>query len=77
MNALLPGGPTRTGMLPQVVPDRIEAALLDPEIIVSPLLWLVSSEADETTGRRLVATKWPAGRGGKSAVEAATEQAGW
>jgi len=50
---------------------------LDPSIMVQPLLWLVSPEADGMTGSRLVATKWQTGGDGKSAAEAATEQAGW
>jgi hypothetical protein len=51
--------------------------MLDPSIMVPPLLWLVSPEADGMTGRRLVATKWQTGSEGKLAAEAATEQAGW
>jgi len=77
VNALLPGGATLTGMIPQTVSENAKSALLDPSIMVPPLLWLVSPEADGITGRRLVATKWPAGSEGKSAAEAATEQAGW
>jgi NAD(P)-dependent dehydrogenase (short-subunit alcohol dehydrogenase family) len=77
VNALLPGGATLTGMIPQTVSEKAKSALLDPSIIVPPLLWLVSPEADGMTGRRLVATKWQTGSDGKSAAEAATEQAGW
>jgi NAD(P)-dependent dehydrogenase (short-subunit alcohol dehydrogenase family) len=77
VNALLPGGPTLTGMVPQTVSEKAKSAMLDPSIVVPPLLWLVSSEADGMTGRRLVATKWQTGSDGKSAAEAATEQAGW
>jgi hypothetical protein len=51
--------------------------MLDPQVMVPPLLWLVSGEADGMTGRRLVAAKWQARRDGQSAAEAATEQAGW
>jgi NAD(P)-dependent dehydrogenase (short-subunit alcohol dehydrogenase family) len=77
VNALLPGGATLTGMIPQTVSEKTKSGLLDPSIMVPPLLWLVSPEADGMTGRRLVATKWQTGRDGKSAAEAATEQAGW
>jgi NAD(P)-dependent dehydrogenase (short-subunit alcohol dehydrogenase family) len=77
VNALLPGGATLTGMIPQTVSEKAKSALLDPSIIVPPLLWLVSPEADGMTGRRLVATKWQTGSDGKSAAEAASEQAGW
>jgi NAD(P)-dependent dehydrogenase (short-subunit alcohol dehydrogenase family) len=77
VNALLPGGATLTGMIPQTVSEKAKSALLDPSIMVPPLLWLVSPEADGMTGRRLVATKWQTSSDGKSAAEAATEQAGW
>jgi 3-oxoacyl-[acyl-carrier protein] reductase len=77
VNALLPGGATLTGMVPQTLSENAKSALLDPSIIVPPLLWLVSAEADGMTGRRLVATKWLTGADGKSAAEAAIEQAGW
>ena len=77
VNALLPGGATLTGMVPETLSETAKSALLDPSIIVPPLLWLVSRQADGMTGRRLVATQWQAGSDGRSAAEAATEQAGW
>jgi NAD(P)-dependent dehydrogenase (short-subunit alcohol dehydrogenase family) len=77
VNALLPGGATLTGMVPQTMSEKAKSALLDPSIIVPPLLWLVSPEADGMTGRRLVAIKWQTGIDGKSAAEAAAEPAGW
>jgi len=77
VNALLPGGPTLTGMVPETTSEEAKSAMLDPSIIVPPLLWLVSPEANGMTGRRLVATKWQTGSDGKSAADAATEQAGW
>lgn len=77
VNALLPGGPTLTGMVPETMSAQAKSAMLDPRIIVPPLLWLVSPESDGMTGRRLVATKWQTGSDGKSAAGAATEQAGW
>jgi NAD(P)-dependent dehydrogenase (short-subunit alcohol dehydrogenase family) len=77
VNALLPGGATLTGMIPQTVPEKAKLALLDPSIMVPPLLWLVSPQADGITGRRLVATQWQTASDGKSAAGAATEQAGW
>ena len=59
VNALLPGGATRTGMIPSGLPDHILAALLDPAIIVPPLLYLASEKSDGITGRRFVGTGWP------------------
>ena len=77
VNALLPGGATLTGMVPDTVSETAKSAMLDPSIMVPPLLWLVSPAADGMTGRRLVATKWQTGGDGQSAADAATEQAGW
>lgn len=42
VNALLPGGPTLTGMVPANMPESRRAALLNPEIMVP----------------RFVATEW-------------------
>ncbi len=72
VNALLPGGATDTGMIPDGLTGEIRAKLLDPEVMVPPLLWLVSSEADTITGRRLVANRWDSDE-----PEAAMEEAGW
>jgi NAD(P)-dependent dehydrogenase (short-subunit alcohol dehydrogenase family) len=77
VNALLPGGATLTGMIPDGVPDEVRSALLDPAIVLPPLLWLASSESDEVTGRRLVATRWRTDREAREAAEAAMEDAGW
>jgi NAD(P)-dependent dehydrogenase (short-subunit alcohol dehydrogenase family) len=60
VNSLLPGGAAQTGMIPESFPSQLRAALLEPEIMVPPLLWIVSTEADGVTGRRFVATKWSA-----------------
>jgi NAD(P)-dependent dehydrogenase (short-subunit alcohol dehydrogenase family) len=65
-NALLPGGATRTGMIPNSVSDEVRSKFLDPDIIVPPLVWLISQDADDVTGKRFVATKWRSDlRGGK------------
>jgi 3-oxoacyl-[acyl-carrier protein] reductase len=64
-------------MIPENVPEKARSALLDPTIMVPPLLWLVSPDSDGMTGRRLVATRWRTDLGGREAAEAATDQAGW
>lgn len=58
VNALLPGGATLTGMIPQDLDERIRAQLLDPKVVVAPLLWLASPAADPINGRRLLANCW-------------------
>lgn len=62
VNALLPGGATRTGMIPTGVSAAARAAMLDPAIVVPPLLWLVSDAAAHVTGKRLDAKVWHPGR---------------
>jgi NAD(P)-dependent dehydrogenase (short-subunit alcohol dehydrogenase family) len=60
VNALLPGGATLTGMIPASFLDHRRSALLDPAIMVPPLLWLASTQSDGVTGRRFVAANWRA-----------------
>src|SRR5690349_9828393 len=72
VNALLPGGATDTGMIPPRVSSAVRAHLLDPDIVIPPLLWLASTEADGVTGRRLVANQWR-----PDLDETAMEEAGW
>ena len=72
VNALLPGGATLTGMIPAAFPESARSRLLDPAIMVPPLLWRVSSSADTISGRRVIANQWDDGN-----PLAATESAGW
>jgi NAD(P)-dependent dehydrogenase (short-subunit alcohol dehydrogenase family) len=59
VNILLPGGQgTRTGMIPDEVPDEVRARLLDPATIGPPIVWLASEEAAGVHGRRIVATEF-------------------
>lgn len=72
VNALLPGGATLTGMIPEHAPQAIRERLLDPAIMVAPLLWLTGPAADAVTGCRLRANLWDPQR-----PRAAIEEAGW
>lgn len=69
VNALLPGGATRTGMIPEGLDAQAQAGLLPPEIVVEPLLWLLSPEADQVTGKRIIANRWRAGGPPPDAIE--------
>lgn len=77
VNALLPGGATATGMIPDGFPPEARAKLLDPAIIVPPLLWLASDASAGVTGRRLDASRWEAGIPDAQAAAAAMDDAGW
>ena len=72
VNALLPGGATLTGMIPDTFPANARGTLLDPGIMVPPLLWLVSEDTNAVTGCRVTANRWEDGN-----PLAATESAGW
>ena len=61
VNALLPGGAADTDF---VSPSTREAAragktvLLDPQIMVDPMLWLASDASSFLSGARIVASRW-------------------
>ena len=77
VNALLPGGASLTGMIPDEVPAELRAKLISPEIMVPPLLWLVSGSADQVTGRRFNASRWDTNLAPDEAAVKAFEPAGW
>jgi 3-oxoacyl-[acyl-carrier protein] reductase len=77
VNALLPGGATDTGMVPQDIPAHLRQKLLHPDIMVPPLLWLVSEAADEVTGNRFDAKLWDATLPPEQAAEKSRMTAGW
>jgi NAD(P)-dependent dehydrogenase (short-subunit alcohol dehydrogenase family) len=55
VNMLLPGGATRTGMLPDDVPAEVQASALDPAVMGPPIVWLASDQAAGVHDRRIVA----------------------
>ena len=77
VNALLPGGATLTGMIPPGVPQHVRASLLDPGIMIRPLLWMVSPASDGITGKRLVANRWRLDVEDAAAAQSAMLDAGW
>jgi NAD(P)-dependent dehydrogenase (short-subunit alcohol dehydrogenase family) len=57
VNVLVPGGVTNTPMISDEAGfDR--AKLIQPEVTVPPLLWLVSDAAEKVTGRRFLGVHW-------------------
>lgn len=56
VNVLTPGGLTNTAANPGAPFDR--SKMIQPEVMLPPLRWLISDEASQTTGRRFVATRW-------------------
>src|SRR2546423_875364 len=60
VNILLPGGATRTGMIPDDTPAEVRARLLDPAVMGPPIVWLASEHAAGVHDRRIVATEFDA-----------------
>jgi 3-oxoacyl-[acyl-carrier protein] reductase len=76
VNALLPGGPGNTRMIPvDEVPDR--SKLVQPEVMIAPIVWLMSPQSDGVTGRRFIAKEWDPALAASAAVARAGAPAGW
>lgn len=75
-NVLVPGGPANTRMIPEETGiDR--AALIQPEVMVPPLLWLASEASNGVTGRRFIAALWDSDLPPAQAAEKAGAAAAW
>lgn len=77
VNSIAPGGATATGMIPAHMSEEVRKHLLDPSIMVAPLLWLASEESDGYSGGRYLATRWDASLAPSEAAQRARESAGW
>src|SRR3954447_13900311 len=55
VNLLLPGGATATGMVPDDVAPEVRSALLSPDVMGPPIVWLASADVHD---ERIVATEW-------------------
>jgi 3-oxoacyl-[acyl-carrier protein] reductase len=76
VNALLPGGPGNTRMIPtEEVPDR--SKLVQPEVMMAPIVWLMSPKSDGVTGRRFIARLWDSSLDPTAAVAIAGAPGGW
>ena len=76
VNVLVPGGVTDTPMISDTAGyDRTR--LIRPEVMVPPLLWLLSEEAGAVTGRRFIAAHWDTALPGAAAAEKAGAPVAW
>ena len=58
VNILVPGGPVNTRLVGDNFSAEEKLKLIQPGIMVTPLLWLVSPASDAITGQRFVAAFW-------------------
>lgn len=74
-NVLVPGGVTNTALVGDDAGDR--GRMLQPEIMVPPLLWLVSDDAAGVNGRRFIAADWDRALPPAQAAERAGAPIAW
>ena len=74
-NVLVPGGVTNTPLVGGDAGDRDR--MLQPEIMVPPLLWLVSDTASVVNGRRFIAADWDSALPPEQAAEKAGAPIAW
>ena len=76
VNILIPGGPVNTRMIPQASGvDR--AALIQPEIMSEPIVWLCSDDAHGINGLRFLAVRWDASLARDARIDEASAPIAW
>ena len=76
VNVLIPGGPTNTAFISDDTGwDR--SKMLRPEIMGPPACWMISDEAADYTGNRIIAANWDAKLPGAQAAARAGRAIGW
>ena len=74
-NVLVPGGVTNTALVGDFAGDR--AKMLQPDIMVPPLLWLVSDAAAGVNARRFIAADWDTSLPAAQAADKAGAPIAW
>ena len=74
-NVLVPGGPVNTRMTASF--GAKQAGMIQPDVMIEPLLWLTTAEADGVTGRRFIAANWDKRISGAQAAEKCGAPAAW
>src|SRR3990172_9357957 len=74
-NVLVPGGVTNTPLVGDDAGER--SKMLQPEIMVPPLLWLVSDAAAGVTAKRFIAADWDRSLPPSQAAEKAGAPIAW
>ncbi len=76
VNVAIPGGMADTAFVPvEAVPNR--GALISPDVMVAPIVWLTSRASDGTTGLRIVAKDWQRALPAEANLRAAAAPIAW
>jgi NAD(P)-dependent dehydrogenase (short-subunit alcohol dehydrogenase family) len=77
VNVLVPGGVTDTAMVSNWAFSADRSKMIRPEVMVPPLLWLISDEAAGVTARRFLAVHWDAALPPAQAAEKSGADIAW
>jgi 3-oxoacyl-[acyl-carrier protein] reductase len=77
VNILVPGGPVNTRLVGTSYSDAERLKLIQPDVMVIPLLWLVSDATNEITGKRFIAGAWNRALPAAEAAEKCSAPIAW
>jgi 3-oxoacyl-[acyl-carrier protein] reductase len=77
VNILVPGGPVNTRLVGTSFTDAERLKLIQPEIMITPLLWLVSDATNDITGKRFIAGAWDRALPAAQAAEKCSAPIAW
>ncbi|MEQ1717948.1 MAG: SDR family oxidoreductase, partial [Hyphomicrobium sp.] len=76
VNILVPGGAADTALVPHDAPfDR--AKMVKPDVMVAPIVWLMSKLSDGTSGTRFVAKHWDPKEPWQEAMQLSSAPIAW
>jgi NAD(P)-dependent dehydrogenase (short-subunit alcohol dehydrogenase family) len=76
-NVLTPGGGSNTNLIPKEASADYRAALIKPDVMQAPVVWLASSASDRFNGRRIIAARWNESASVEQNIENASAPAAW
>ena len=77
VNILVPGGPVNTRLVGNSFSDAERLKLIQPDIMVTPLRWLVSEATNAITGKRFIAAFWDKSLSADQAAEKCSAPIAW
>ena len=77
VNILVPGGPVNTRLVGNSFTEAQKLKLIQPDIMVTPLLWLVSDASNAVTGKRFLAAFWDRALAPDAAAEKCSAPMAW
>lgn len=75
-NVLVPGGPANTNLIPQDS-EYDRDALIQPQVMAKPAVWLASNASDGINGKRFIAYYWDESLSIEERIAKASAPAAW